>query len=543
MGRRLLITGFAAVLLAGLNPVAASAAERIAVQPDGKIVVAGHTVGYQGFIARLNRDGQLDPGFGQGGIVLDRDLLAPAAVAIQPDGKIVVAAGWSVWRYEANGAPDRQFGKEGVAVHSTGTDPVAIEVLPDGRIVVAANYYAKLLADDAIAYVYSPDGKSVVTLGQVKWTNMAGLALQQAGSLAMAGQQGDKGLLARFSPGSEAPYDPAFGAGSGLVTLSYGPAPLRFDAVAAAESMLYVAGRAGRRTVVGRFSGDGVLDRGFGSQGFAIADTGAPRLFAPGAVGRQGDGAIVVAGERATSPGRPAPCPSCWTPQLLRLTPAGTLDATFGVAGAAGFANADGSPYRARGESLALLPSSRTLIGGETVGRQRGVVLAAFDASGRIEPSFGDDGVAAVVPCPGAEAVPVRRECPPSARARLRARHISRGRPTLSLHVRPNAPWATIKAVRVDFPGMLWVPRSRLRQIEAMASSEGSRTPVDLRKGPYNTLTVVARRPARTFILRLPPGTLRRTAAISPRGRLVLPMQVSFGGDERIEDLEVRSGG
>jgi uncharacterized delta-60 repeat protein len=80
-----------------------SNAAGVAVQPDGRLVVAGSTHTYIGdwntelriALARYNPDLTLDPSFGQGGrltTVVDADRAAYATdVAIQADGKIVVA--------------------------------------------------------------------------------------------------------------------------------------------------------------------------------------------------------------------------------------------------------------------------------------------------------------------------------------------------------------------------------------------------------------------------------------------------------------------
>jgi uncharacterized delta-60 repeat protein len=85
----------------------------VAVQPDGKIVVAGAR-----FLARYLDDGTLDPDFGNGGIVttgVDTAFFGDAIdVALQPDGMIVVAGvtsgglneDFAVERYDGNGQPD-----------------------------------------------------------------------------------------------------------------------------------------------------------------------------------------------------------------------------------------------------------------------------------------------------------------------------------------------------------------------------------------------------------------------------------------------------
>jgi len=83
-------------------------ARSVAVQADGKIVAAGVTVSLtavtqSGFlqtsfaVARLNSDGSLDPTFGAGGKAttdFGDHVDAPRAVAIQPDGKTVLAGGF-----------------------------------------------------------------------------------------------------------------------------------------------------------------------------------------------------------------------------------------------------------------------------------------------------------------------------------------------------------------------------------------------------------------------------------------------------------------
>ena len=69
----------------------------VVIQPDGKIVTAGAAVGMgSGFaVTRYTPAGKLDTSFGQGGTVLTAigpgSLSRANAIAIQPDGKLVVA--------------------------------------------------------------------------------------------------------------------------------------------------------------------------------------------------------------------------------------------------------------------------------------------------------------------------------------------------------------------------------------------------------------------------------------------------------------------
>ncbi len=74
----------------GFNPGADDAVYSIAVQPDGKILIAGNFTTVAGTarnrIARLNDDGTLDTGFDPGSGADGR----VAAIALQPDGKILL---------------------------------------------------------------------------------------------------------------------------------------------------------------------------------------------------------------------------------------------------------------------------------------------------------------------------------------------------------------------------------------------------------------------------------------------------------------------
>jgi uncharacterized delta-60 repeat protein len=124
------------------------------LQPDGKIILAGSTDARGGSdvaVARLNTDGSLDETFGQDGKAIidlggsDNGL----AVALQPDGKIIVAGGtlfgaaldFGVTRLQQNGSVDTTFGKGGKSIVDFGQNEIAtaIALQPDGKIILAGN--------------------------------------------------------------------------------------------------------------------------------------------------------------------------------------------------------------------------------------------------------------------------------------------------------------------------------------------------------------------------------------------------------------------
>jgi uncharacterized delta-60 repeat protein len=155
--------GYSVLAPAGLN----LGARAVALQPDGKIVVAGTGTGIDGYadmvVARFNANGTLDTGFagGSGYVLLDiGGTVQPTTefgegVAIQPDGKIVVAGTESfnisgaprnvlVARFNANGTLDGTFGAGGFKLGSplpgTGSHSFwgrAVALQSDGSIIVA----------------------------------------------------------------------------------------------------------------------------------------------------------------------------------------------------------------------------------------------------------------------------------------------------------------------------------------------------------------------------------------------------------------------
>ena len=136
-------------------PTTANLAYSIAIQSDGKIVVAGEA--RNGFnnsdfaVVRYNTDGSLDTSFGQGGKVTtaigSADDVA-LSVALQPDGKIVVAGvsdngsnfDFAIARYNMDGSLDTSFGTGGKVTTEVGSYhdyAYSVALQPDGKIVVA----------------------------------------------------------------------------------------------------------------------------------------------------------------------------------------------------------------------------------------------------------------------------------------------------------------------------------------------------------------------------------------------------------------------
>ena len=134
----------------------------MAIQTDGKIIVIG-TLDSDFTLLRYTSAGVLDTIFGTSGIVITDIGTGTAdqanSVVVQPDGKIVVAGSsasdFAVLRYTSAGVLDTTFGTSGKKVVDIGTgtadqaDCVAIQ--PDGKIVVAGN--RRFAGDDDFAMI------------------------------------------------------------------------------------------------------------------------------------------------------------------------------------------------------------------------------------------------------------------------------------------------------------------------------------------------------------------------------------------------------
>jgi uncharacterized delta-60 repeat protein len=185
---------------------AGDGATAMAVQPDGKLLVAGRS--YNGAnddfaLARYNADGSLDTLFGSGGglttDIQKNDDIA-FAVALQSDGKIVVAgrssggqtAACALARYNADGSLDTGFGSRGLAVTSLVDSARRLVIRADGKIVAAGSAngdfaLVRFTADGKLDTGFGKNGLVTTEIGMHD-DLIADLALQADGRLVAAGQ-------------------------------------------------------------------------------------------------------------------------------------------------------------------------------------------------------------------------------------------------------------------------------------------------------------------------------------------------------------------
>ncbi len=182
------------------------AGKALVLQPDGFIVVAGYSNG-DFALARYLADGSLDPSFGTGGSVTT-DFGSDdegKSVALQPDGRIVVAGysngNFALARYLADGSLDPSFGNGGIVTTDFGAGDVgqSVTLQPDGRIVVAGYSYIGYGNDDIALARYLADGSldpsfgtgGIVTTDFGSDDEGKSVALQPDGRIVVAGIRAD----------------------------------------------------------------------------------------------------------------------------------------------------------------------------------------------------------------------------------------------------------------------------------------------------------------------------------------------------------------
>jgi uncharacterized delta-60 repeat protein len=359
--------------------------------------------------------GDLDPSFGNGGLV-QLDPQGPVngegrAVAVQPDGKIVITAtprfmvgggdfDLGVWRFEADGDPDPNFGVDGLAILVLPGDQEgrAVALQPDGKIVVAGEDLATRRR--FIVARLEPDGKpdlsfngghAIVEFGAGTDALARAVAVQKDGRIVAAGVAADANgsgfALARLTPGGLP--DPSFGSGGRVVT-SFPPVEAEANAVALQKDGKIVAagsifGDGIRDFALARYLADGRLDPSFSGDGRATTDIGGDDQGLDVAIQR--DGRIVAAG--FFEPAAPADATLF---ALARFLPNGRLDRSFGGDGRVATEFPDHSVAFA--STLVVQKDGRIVAaGGAREGNDADdLALARYLPNGRLDRRFGTGG-------------------------------------------------------------------------------------------------------------------------------------------------------
>jgi uncharacterized delta-60 repeat protein len=181
----------------------------LAIQSDGKIVVAGWS-GSHILVARYTSTGTLDTTFNQTGVVTAAigSSSSGNSIALQSDGKIVVAGGaegyFVVVRYTITGGLDSTFNQTGVVttdISPNNDEASSVAIQPDGKIVVGGvnNDWSHTIGvpkTDLVVARYTDDGRLDSTFNHtgIVTTSLSNgadktysLALQEDGKIVVGG--------------------------------------------------------------------------------------------------------------------------------------------------------------------------------------------------------------------------------------------------------------------------------------------------------------------------------------------------------------------
>lgn len=378
--------------------------DHMALQPDGKVLISGRfeQIDNRPFrnVARINADGTVDDDmdFGQR-IVNDAGIWGIQAVAMQPDGKIILSGGFAevhhvarrgIARLNTDGTLDLDFDPGTGVGTDWSPDPSmaglsGAAVQPDGKLLIwgGPNFdsfngvprpgIGRLHADGAVDLQFVPDA----TVSQAD-----GALLQSDGKVVVAGTASlagvDHFLFRLHTDGS---LDAGFDASRSFDKRCFdgtwtdcwvGSMALQLDG----KTLVGVQYLETPSTPVwhrlDRLNADGSLDTGFTvGSGAGGANVDAAIVLMP-----QPDGKILVSG--STSIGGQA------IPGIARLNADGSLDAGFAVNLGSGGVNL--SSLQADGKIIVRSAAHNTIVDGVPI-----ALIARLNANGSLDTVFGFD--------------------------------------------------------------------------------------------------------------------------------------------------------
>ena len=298
----------------------------VALQADGKIVVAGHSGGV-GTLVRFNADGSIHEvlnGFSSDSGCVTTPSYYNSGVTIQSDGKILVVGqskaygslnDFVLMRYNPDGRLDSSFSGDGVVT----TDffgyediPTTVALQSDGKIVVAGrssdnnhflNYFTlvRYNTDGSLDTSFSGDGKVTTDFGGVVdalWS----MTLQSDGKVVVVGQHfgNQASCLALLRYNTDGSLDTSFSNDGKVILLNFilTEGYSGNDVAVQLDGKILVAGCMDNDFALVRFNTDGTLDTGFSGDGIVTTDFG-NSIDQATCVTLQNDGKIVVAGYKS----------------------------------------------------------------------------------------------------------------------------------------------------------------------------------------------------------------------------------------------------
>lgn len=353
------------------------------------------------------QDGTLDTQFGTAGWATTQfqNLYSDAScMAIQPDGKIlvagVVALGGStvvVCRFTTTGALDNTFGTSGRASFNLNVSNTitCMALQSDGKIILGGDFDAKpmlvrLTTAGALDNTFDSDGhiefddklKVIVDIRIVAGDKILGCANATDASNAT--------IVSLFRRNSNGTADTSFGT-NGFAKASIGDQELITRMTIANDGKVLVTGSAinssnNQDLLIARFNSNGSLDTSFDTDGWLVTNFGNNAFELGNDVSVQADGKIVIAGRSSQN--------NLNSILVARFNSNGSKDTGFGTSGRT--VTSMGS-VNSQANTLVLLKDGRILVGGgTTTTADRQMVVVRYTAAGVADNTFATNGIAKV---------------------------------------------------------------------------------------------------------------------------------------------------
>ncbi len=376
-------------------------ANSVAMQPDGKLVVAG-TSNDDIVLVRLKTNGEVDTSFGTNGRVVtdinNGSIDCGSCMIVQPDGKLVVVgscskggnADFAIVRYTSTGFLDTSFsgGKVITPIGSSSEQAYGLTLQPDGKLI-AVGYCHNGSTDDIAVVRYNSNGSldttfngtGKVTTGIAVNEYATNVITQPDGKILVVGFSHD-GYTQNFVAvryNSTGSLDTTY-SNDGIVTKQtggpyswvYGLA-LQPDGKMVAVEWYNTNGSDDNLALV-RYDTAGNLDTSFDSDGIVITAFNSTRSQAHGVI-IQPDGKVVVAGSSYNN--------GNWDFALARYESNGGPDSSFGVNGVTITAIGNAADYA---NSLLMQPDGKFIVTGYSItGSNRDLAVVRYNNNGSID--------------------------------------------------------------------------------------------------------------------------------------------------------------
>ena len=351
-----------------------TAVHKVVVQPDGKIIAGGYFSQFngvsQGKLMRFNADGTKDVSFSIGtGITSDHYVVD---IGLQPDGKILIAGGFTNWsgqpfgrlcRLNIDGSLDTSFvlGVDGFSV-------MEVEVQNDGKILASGSItvngitrrLVRLNSSGSVDETFVESGAN---------SGVASVAIQTDGKIVIGGSMTEvagvgKNYFARLH--TDGTHDNAYNSNTGL-NGKVGTVALQTDGKTLLGGTFTTFNGMSQSKII-RLASDGTRDASF-NIGTGFDDYVRIIVVQP-------DGKVLVGGHFSSFH-------SAVAPSLIRLNTDGSVDPTFSI----------GTGFNDYVQTILLQSDGKIVVGGNfTVfnGEEQKYCIR-LNANGTKDNSFGNE--------------------------------------------------------------------------------------------------------------------------------------------------------